>query len=239
MGPFDLSLSLSFRAAGMKVLLVLGAFVGALGSTIPDNPAPQFVEGWPEGMYGLPRTTSESYEGCPGGGWYTGSRRQDGEGDGISDFSSPNHLFGYHGTADVEQGFCLKGNPEGAEWPHGNYCVYKYDGEDCPSGFTTGSITWDDEDYDNVDENHGMLPDGSFPIGDYSDTTYNYCCRNDGSPDHEITLPTTRPFYLFPHSNACQKVSGMTSSEEWILFDTENDNNGAGNSASGDHPRAV
>merc|ERR1711962_1690810 len=209
MGPFDLSLSLSFRAAGMKVLLVLGAFVGALGSTIPDNPTPQFVEGWPEGMYGLPRTYNESLEGCPGGGWFTGSRLQDMYWGG-SNFSSPYHLFGEHSGYRVEQGYCLKGNPEGEPWPQGDYCVYKYDGEDCPSGFTNGSITWDDVDLHNADANHGMLPDGDFPTGFDAYTTYNYCCRNDGSPDFEITLPTTGPFYLFQHSNVCQQVSGMT-----------------------------
>merc|ERR1711962_254194 len=220
MGPFDLSLSLR-AAAGMKVLLVLGAFAGALGSTIPDNPTPQFVDGWPEGMYGLPRTYNESYEGCPGGGWYTGSRYQDDYGHG-NKYSSPYHLFGQHDNG-VEQGYCLKGNPEGESWPQGDYCVYKYAGEDCPSGFTNGSITWDDVDFYIHDANHGMLPDGIFGdenSDDGSDTTYIYCCRNDGSPDHEITLPTTRPFYLFRHSNSCQKVSGMTSSEEWIYFYT-------------------
>ena len=86
-----------------------------------------------------------------------------------------------------------------------------------------GSIRWDDEDNGNDNQRHGTLPDGTFD----DDTTIKYCCQNQGYWFSSIELPTARPFYLLPHKSPnCQRVKYALSSLEYIVYDTENDNNG-------------
>lgn len=103
-------------------------------------------------------------------------------------------------------------------------------GSYCPSGFSSGSIYWDDEDTDNMNGEGGYVPSGSYS----GNTRMYYCCRNDGSAYSYISLPTTDPFYLMRYTSSCQRVSGMTVREEVIETDDEDTANG--NSVSGSHP---
>ena len=51
-----------------------------------------------------------------------------------------------------------------------------------------------------------------------------FCCRQDGSYDKPIDLPTIDPFFLFQKNrNYCQKVNGMNVAQEFFKWDGEND----------------
>lgn len=91
-----------------------------------------------------------------------------------------------------------------------------------------GSILWDDEDNHNGNAKEGSLPDLTIYYYDYyKDTKLYYCCQTQGEWYKPITLPTNKPFYLLPYgSQNCQRVSWTVSSLEYIVYDTEDDNNG-------------
>lgn len=62
--------------------------------------------------------------------------------------------------------------------------------------------------------------------------------RSDGSAYSYISLPTTDPFYLMRYtSSICQRVSGMSVTEEIIETDDEDSVNT--NSVSGSHPKVT
>ncbi|CAL4081312.1 unnamed protein product [Meganyctiphanes norvegica] len=126
--------------------------------------------------------------------------------------------------------FCIKTNTEGEPWPKGDYCIYMYQ-KSCPTDFGEGSIYFDDEDHKNKNGYGGTLPSGGYD----KNTSYRYCCKNDGDPDIEILLPTTHDFFLFPHSSGCQRVYGMTSSMEYLHFDTQDHKDDS--NVSGMHPK--
>ena len=48
----------------------------------------------------------------------------------------------------------------------------------------------------------GVLPDGSYN----KNTKIQYCCRNDGSTERPVQLPSSAPFYLYKLGDACQEV---------------------------------
>ena len=87
----------------------------------------------------------------------------------------------------------------------------------------TGFIKWDDEDDDNDNKYNGTsLPDGNYD----TETLINYCCEDGGYWFNSIELPVDNPFYLLPHKSPhCQRVKWALSSLEFIVYDTENDNN--------------
>lgn len=88
-----------------------------------------------------------------------------------------------------------------------------------------GSITWDDEDHDhntNKNEINGYLPDGQYDVN----TRIYYCCQNQGYWYNPVELPVDRPFYLLPYSRNCQRVKWALSTLEYIIYDTEDDQNG-------------
>lgn len=101
---------------------------------------------WPDGKYGLPMAD----KGCPeadGFNWVEGSRLQETESG--SHASDPVHLAGIKSTESdtVLQKFCIKKYPSADsdgtnEFMPGSYCVYKKG--DCPAGFRSGEIYWDD-----------------------------------------------------------------------------------------------
>ena len=187
---------------------------------------------WPDGTYSLPRPRS----GCPSvGSWHSGWRYHDTEdSDSNNYFSSPLTLAGSFERNNLKVEYCTKtyytSNDYGIQWPKGSYCIAKKG--NCPSGFSGGSIYWDDEDSNNRNDYGGTLPDG-----DYNSNTRTYfCCRNDGFTTNSITLPTDRPFYLYrKHStDGCQRVRGMNYREEWVRWDDEDSSNKS--SKSGDVP---
>ncbi|CAL4081309.1 unnamed protein product [Meganyctiphanes norvegica] len=221
----------------MMLLLLLNIFALSHCSTIPgisnktqapDGAVPSYVSDWPVGYYGLPKPTS----GCPGGGWEEGWRYHDTEDhDDEDSWSDPIHLAGSLSHDGMRQEFCMKPNDEGEEWPAGDYCIYK-SGDHCPTHFNDGAIYIDDEDHNNENNYGGIVPSGSYE----KNTFYQYCCRIDGDPENGIHLPTTKEFFLFPHSPGCQKVVGMNSSMEYLHFDTEDHNDAS--YVSGVHPKA-
>nr|XP_011455971.2 uncharacterized protein LOC105348311 [Crassostrea gigas] len=182
-------------------------------------------EAWPSGTYSMvaPRT------GCPSG-FKVGWRYQDNEDAGTQNRITTDHHFQGFFFNDMISYYCSKTSSSGSgSWPRGNYCIMRY-GSHCPSGFSSGSVYWDDEDTYNMNGKGGYLPSGSFD----SDTRINYCCRSDGSSKSYISLPHTDPFYLMRYTSSCQRVSGMSVREEVIEMDDEDTLNS--DSVSGSHP---
>ncbi|XP_071173263.1 uncharacterized protein [Mytilus edulis] len=180
---------------------------------------------WPSGTYTLIKPKS----GCPSN-WKIGWRHQDNEdNNNQNSVSSPHHFAGSFGR-NTKMYYCTKNTYSGSgSWPKGNYCILKY-GSYCPSGFSNGSIYWDDEDSNNANDKGGVLPSGTYD----RNTRINYCCRSDGSSSTAIRLPTSRPFYLLRFVWGCQRVIGMNVREEFVKTDDEDYNNA--NSFSGSHP---
>ncbi|XP_035688654.1 uncharacterized protein LOC118424220 [Branchiostoma floridae] len=180
-----------------------------------------YTNKWPTGTYGLPRTNT----GCPiaaGARWRTGFRYHDTEDNDSNNKWIPGiHFDGNLCKNNMKQKFCMKTkNEEGdGDWPSGNYCIFKKG--NCPGGFQSGWLFWDDEDDDNKNSVGGELPDGNYD----RDTMIRYCCRSDGNVDTPIVLPNRKPFYLFRFKGGCQQVKHMSVREEWFRWDDEDDDN--------------
>ena len=96
--------------------------------------------------------------------------------------------------------------------------MYCQKGE-CPTGFSEGSVFWDDENFHNQNKVGGERVDGKFG----KNTKIYYCCGSDGHPHNEIILPTDKPFFLIrKHEDGCQEVNGMEVQELRIDTDDEN-----------------
>lgn len=188
---------------------------------------------WPDGAYALPKAKW----GCPKG-WQSGHTVQDTENalwnknqksQGIQSkmavrVNRNNILFSY--CVKISKG----NNIPPISWPKGTYCIAKAKNIGCPSGFTGGSIHWDDYDFFNKNKQWGVLPDGSYG----HDTTVKYCCRSDANYFTPIVLPTSKPFVLYRYGGRCQKVRGMHCTPLYIKWD---DNNGINrDKCSGVHP---
>ncbi|KAH3865545.1 hypothetical protein DPMN_028585 [Dreissena polymorpha] len=188
---------------------------------------------WPRGTYGLMKTAS----GCPGEhvSWLQGSRFQDTE-----DISSRNSfpsditrfLAGSFASNNIQTEFCIKSQFQVSEydddWPRGAYCLLKKG--NCPTGFQSGSIFWDDESLFNTNSASGTLPDGDYGYN----TRIYYCCRNDGPTSSQIILPNDRPFVLLRYGMTCQNVHSMQMKELSVYWDDDDLSNS--DSASGMHP---
>lgn len=102
----------------------------------------------------------------------------------------------------------------------GQYCIYKKG--DCPKGLEEGYVFWHDEDDKNINEKGGTLPDGVYD----KNTLIKFCCRTDGDKLKPIPLPLISPFYLKAfNTSECQRVEGAISTEEYIRYDNEDDDN--------------
>lgn len=162
----------------------------------------QYNASWPYGRYALPKTTS----GCPYG-WSTGSRFQDNE-NSINTNCASSGIETRMDVAidqDLLMNYCVKVhngayNSSGS-WPQGRYCIARKGGY-CPSGFSSGSVYWDDENSYNANNYTGVLPDGIYN----RNTTIYFCCRSDGYYWTPISLPTAVPFYLYRYGLSCQEV---------------------------------
>ena len=98
---------------------------------------------------------------------------------------------------------------------------------------SSGFISWNDEDSNNLNEVQGTVPSGVYD----QDTRIDYCCMTDGDVSQPISLPTQNPFYLFPYnSEQCQAVQGMNATEEYFRWDEENDPSSIQNKSGGTHP---
>ncbi|CAB4008022.1 Hypothetical predicted protein [Paramuricea clavata] len=88
-----------------------------------------------------------------------------------------------------------------------------------------GWIRWDDADDKNGNSKGGSLPDGSYG----KNTNIKYCCQTEGQWYDVIELPVSQPFYLLTSSSIdapkCQMVKWAFSYLEYIVFDTEDNNN--------------
>ncbi|XP_052088509.1 uncharacterized protein LOC127725515 isoform X2 [Mytilus californianus] len=181
---------------------------------------------WPKGTYALVKVQPETYGStvCPSGvRWDSGTVNWCTE-DQKNDWSQSQHFAGSMSTGYIQLSFCVKReeapNREVKDWPKGDYCIPQYSA--CPKGFSSGYIRWDTKDNRYSRRNHAS---GHYPSGSYTtDITMNFCCRNDSDPSRPITLPRDKPFYLVRNngSKQCQQVNGMTSKEEYITWDNEN-----------------
>ncbi|XP_072180075.1 uncharacterized protein [Diadema setosum] len=178
---------------------------------------------WPRGKYTLPKPV----DGCPNShfGWPEGRRYHDTEDKNSNNvWSSPNHLYGYKSSNNMEQWFCSKTVTEqdDYDWTFqpGKYCIMRKGGS-CPLGMLEGNLHWDDEDDDNSNSHSGEMPDGGFG----GNTDIRYCCRTDGEASNPIYLPTDDNFFLMKYNHQCQKVHGMRYTKEFFRWDNEDRNN--------------
>ncbi len=170
---------------------------------------------WPNGYYGLLKPT----DGCPsdtdGFSFQTGWRKQKPFSDKKHKYSDDHHFEGTLKGKKATYNFCMKNVEEANSlysqtWPAGQYCIFKSSKGDCPADFSEGYIKWRDQSKGNS-RSHDNVPAGKYGK---SKTTIYYCCREDGSADEEIYLPTDDPFYLIRKGDSCQQVSGMTVTED-------------------------
>ncbi|XP_012944012.1 uncharacterized protein LOC106013285 [Aplysia californica] len=186
---------------------------------------------WPKGLYGLlsPNT------GCPNNGdtWGIGQFKIHTESSSttnLNNVSTVNSIFHpIFGSSNSKlfmyQHFCVKANVGiWSDWPSGTYCINRYN-DVCPDAFSHGYIQLDDEDVDRASQVNGIVPDIAVNGSLYR---VSYCCRSDSPPGVAISLPTKDPFYLYRYKGVCQKVIGMTVSQQYMYFDTEDHNNGDG-----------
>lgn len=170
--------------------------------------------------------------GCPranGFYWNTGYILQDLEDTNSVTRVSPNsHLLGWVSN-DVVRYFCIKNNTSATvdskrfRWPAGEYCIYQR-GSRCPKGLLSGSVLWDDENSatgTNKNSHAGVLPAGAYN----QDTKIFFCCQTTGSHDDPIELPVASPFYLIAFTPQCQEVLNTIHTLEYIVYDTEDNNN--------------
>lgn len=201
-----------------------------------ENPAQTSL--WPEGAFGLlmPETGCPSATDCTD--WDTGFYKFYTERDNNHNkVSNSSHLATPVQEKEgnktyMYQRFCyVTSQYPNPAWPNGTYCINRGINP-CPSGFDEGWIHYDEEDTD-----HTMWPivGGVPPYRSYVGNIF-YCCRADGPHDTPIILPTSQPFYLYRYQNSCQLVAGMTAQEEYMLFDTENDNNRDNSDRDNYHP---
>ena len=170
--------------------------------------------------------------GCPkahGFYWNIGYILQDLEDtDSRTSVSPYSHLLGWVSN-DVVRYFCIKNNASATidskrfRWPAGEYCIYQR-GSKCPTGLQSGWVLWDDENSStgtNKNSHAGVLPAGAYQ----QDTEIFFCCQSTGSHDDPIELPVASPFYLIAFRSQCQEVLNTIHTLEYIVYDTENDNN--------------
>ncbi|KAH9495375.1 hypothetical protein Btru_017597 [Bulinus truncatus] len=99
----------------------------------------------------------------------------------------------------------------------GSYCINREG--NCPVRFSSGYLYFDEEN-----DNFSAAVAGEGTDNTSSDLLY-FCCRSDRSPDIPIALPRHSPFYLYRYGGACQRVEGMSYTEEYVYFDTEDTGN--------------
>jgi len=85
----------------------------------------------------------------------------------------------------------------------------------------SGSVLWDDKNGANNNWNFGSLPKGVYK----ADTQIFFCCHTNGSFQKPIELPIDKPFYLIAFTPHCQEVLNTVHTMEYIVYDTEDDNN--------------
>ncbi|XP_048585499.1 blastula protease 10-like isoform X2 [Nematostella vectensis] len=129
--------------------------------------------------------------------------------------------------SSVNRSFCIKNQRDDDAtttrpiWPDGKYCIYQSD-LSCPTGLRAGSVTWGDEETNNLNSKGGVLPKGSYNDGvDPPITALQFCCSVMGDPSVPLSLPVDSPFYLMPYgSKECQQVEWAVGELEWIYFDS-------------------
>ena len=102
-----------------------------------------------------------------------------------------------------------------ASWPRGSFCVIKLFYKPCPTGFSSGhvSIETENSDFSGAGRNN-VVDTLEYPI-------IQFCCQNSSPAEVPIQLPTDSPFLLYRYGGVCQKVQGMSVSEEFIRINTE------------------
>lgn len=154
---------------------------------------------WPVGKYALPMTK----KGCPQDrGWHEGGRLQETHKKwGEFVFGKPSArstMSGEFKSESIKTYYCVKDSNrmDTAPWPKGNYCIAQKGGE-CPLGFVSGHVTWNDRNWKRHGKTWGTLPDGIYRGSkNNKGTTIYYCCHSDGHYGTPMLLPTNKPFYI-------------------------------------------
>eukprot|EP00057_Strongylocentrotus_purpuratus_P031459 XP_784671.3 PREDICTED: uncharacterized protein LOC579463 [Strongylocentrotus purpuratus] len=177
---------------------------------------------WPDGQYALAKPARNGGT-CPNTDyltWDEGNRLEITQPLGANWWSKDTqHLSDNIFMESAQVYYCVKSVAQSSttswKWMPGSYCIYQF-GNTCPNGFDSGYLKYDDDDTSSNQAN-GILPAGEY-TSEY--TLIRFCCRNDASPMHPIFLPTDSSFFLVRYFDNCQKVSGMTDTEEFFELDT-------------------
>ncbi|KAK3789725.1 hypothetical protein RRG08_036018 [Elysia crispata] len=194
---------------------------------------------WPGGFYALPKPNT----GCPQNGAFlngteqfqkihTESRWSNDPSDSHSCAFPAETLSYVNHRKFVTLEFCeIIYQPRAPHWPHGSFCINKFVLQSCPEGFTDGFVQFHNED------SGGRHTEGKNQVAadDGTHVKLFFCCQSSGSAMTPIELPSGSPFMLYRNSGACQQVHGMTVSDEYLLFNTEDDF-ADDNELSGTHP---
>ena len=175
-----------------------------------------YTASWPQGSFAFPAPI----RGCPSG-FTLGCRGHDNEDWDNRNRVRPTRVLQGRFGEDITICYCVSTSPSsGRAWPAGRYCINAV-GSTCPSGFTRGSVFWDDEDDSNGNSVQGAMPAGVYNMN----TLMYYCCRSDGEASTEINLPSST-FILYQYRRrGCQKVAGKREFEVIVKFDDEDAGN--------------
>ena len=184
---------------------------------------------WPAGMYALLQPKS----GCPvdltffGGDdryWQIHTESSSGSvtRNTHSDILSPLTLSSAGGNNFLTLRFCeANGILNTGSWPSGSYCINRFVGIPCPSGFSEGKVQVDEEDTNSIAESSSRSVYSS-------GQDIAFCCMSSGDSSTAMTLPTTSPFVLYRRGGQCQQVQGMNVAVETVTIDTEDGVNSDG-----------
>lgn len=173
---------------------------------------------WPDGLYGLLQSTDRCPTNTTGFSFQEGWRKLSNKKkkDKKNKYTDGHHFYGTFSKTKVTMYFCMKNTEEAnsqysASWPAGQYCIFRNRLGECPEDFDEGTVKWE-----NQKKSKGSRE--NYPYGSYKKkkTKMHYCCRQDGSANEDIYLPTADPFYLVRKGDSCQSVSGMTVADEYM-----------------------
>ncbi|XP_045209954.2 uncharacterized protein LOC123561558 [Mercenaria mercenaria] len=164
---------------------------------------------WPLGTYSMPKPKSQ----CPSTDFMEGTVTLP---QGTHTGTAPTglHLDGQLTSSQYSLEYCTKEDPAPTPydiyWPRGDYCILQYDNR-CPYAFKMGRML--------LRASRSSSKSGIAPTGTYGQSTeMQFCCRNDSVYSHKIYLPADKPFYLFKFQHGCQKVNGMSVTDETLSF---------------------
>ncbi|XP_060569002.1 uncharacterized protein LOC132727489 [Ruditapes philippinarum] len=163
---------------------------------------------WPLGTFSIPKPQGSQ---CPTTDFMGGTLTLP---QGTHTGAAPTglHIGGQLTSSKYTLQYCTKEDPAPTPydiyWPRGDYCIQQYD-DRCPYAFRMGKVLLKTS---GTSAKLGIAPTGTYGTS----TELQFCCRNDSVYSHKVYLPSAKPFYLFKFQHGCQKVNGMSVTDETL-----------------------